>query len=241
MKSEKMWNELAVYYDLIYGWKQYEKESARIHTLIRQFKKSPGNELLDVACGTGNHIRYLKKHYKVTGGDLNKEILKIAKKKLPRVRFHRINMISFDLKKRFDVITCLFSSIGYVKTYTNLRKTVDSFSRHLKPGGVLIIEPFISGDKFYSGVPFAGLVDEPDIKICRMSVTKRRGNTAILDFHFFIATPKGIERFRDKHELGLFDNDKILNILRSHGFSAKYLRRGLMEDRGLFVAVKKPW
>ncbi len=241
MKTEKMWSELAGYYDILYSWKDYEKEAAVIHKLIRQLKKSPGNELLDIACGTGNHIRYLKKHYKVTGADLNKEMLKIAKKKFPRLTFHQLNMVSFDLKKRFDVITCLFSSIGYVKTYTNLMKTIDTFSWHLKPGGVLVIEPFIPRNKFYSGIPFADFVDEPDIKICRMSVSKRRGNMAILDFHFLIATRKGIERLRDKHELGLFDVERVLRLLKSHGFRAKYLREGLMEERGLFIAVKKQW
>ena len=32
-------------------------------------------------------------------------------------------MIDMDLGKKFDVITCLFSSIGYVKTYSNLEQT----------------------------------------------------------------------------------------------------------------------
>lgn len=237
MKTEKMWNELAVYYDLIYGAKPYEEEARTIHGLIRKHKRSPGKELLDAACGTGNHIRYLKKHYKVTGLDLNGGMLKIAKKKLPRIPFHRENMISFDLHKRFDVITCLFSSIGYVKTYTDLKKTIDTFSRHLKPGGVLLIEPFISRDKYYSGVPFADLVDEPDIKICRMNVSKRRGNKAILDFHILIATKTGIKRYRDTHELGLFDVNKVVGLLKKHDFRAKFLKNALGE-RGLYLAIK---
>jgi len=61
MKEWELYNKTAKYYDLIYGWKDYRKESEFIHKLIQKHKKNTGNELLDVACGTGNHIRYLKK------------------------------------------------------------------------------------------------------------------------------------------------------------------------------------
>lgn len=239
MKQEKMWGELAKYYDLLYAWKPYEKEANTIHDLIQKHKKTFGSEMLDVACGTGNHIQFLKKHYKITGTDLNKDMLKVAKKKFPKLKFQQADMISFDLKKKFDVVTCLFSSIGYVKSYANLKKTITSFSKHLKTGGVLIIEPFITKEAYKPGKPHANFVNEPDVKICRMNYSQKRGNIAILDFHFLIATKKGIGYLRDKHELGLFDVDKFLEILKDNGFQAKYLKNGLMKDRGLYVAVRK--
>lgn len=75
MKNEdmKMWKELAKHYDLLYSWKDYEKESEVIHKLIGKYKRTEGNKLLDVACGTGNHIQYLKGHYNIRGLDLNKD------------------------------------------------------------------------------------------------------------------------------------------------------------------------
>lgn len=233
-----MYEELAKYYDLIYDWKDYKKEANIIKKLISRYKKSEGSELLDVACGTGNHIQFLKKNYKITGTDLNKDMLKVAKKKFPKLMFQQANMVSFDLKKKFDVITCLFSSIGYVKTYANLKKTIASFSKHLKTGGVLIIEPFITKEAYKSGRPHANFVNEPDVKICRVNVSQKRGNIAILDFHFLVATKKGIGYLRDKHKLGLFDIDKFLQILKYNGFQAKYLKNGLMKDRGLFIGIK---
>lgn len=238
-KQEKMWTKLAKYYDLLYAWKPYEEEANIIHDLIQKHKKTSGSEMLDVACGTGNHIQFLKKHYKITGIDLSKNMLKIAKKKFPNLKFQQANMISFDLKKKFDVIICLFSSIGYVKTYDNLKKTIACFSKHLKNGGVLIIEPFITKKAYKSGKLSATFIDEPNIKMCRMNISQKRGNLAILDFHFLIATKEGVEYLRDKHELGLFDIDKFLKILKDNGFQAKFLQNGLMKKRGLYVAVKK--
>jgi len=238
MKSQKMYKELAVYYDMMYESKPYQDETVTIRRLIHKNKKSPGNELLDIACGTGNHIRYFRKYFKAEGLDMNNDMLKIARKKNPRTQFYQDNMISFDLKKRYDVITCLFGSIAYLRTYTNLKKTIDSFSRHLKPGGVLVIEQFVTRDKFHSGKPFLHTVDKPDIKICRMNVTRRRGITGILDFHFIIATKHGIRKTRDIHEIGLFDRSKFTKIVKNEGFKTQYLKNGLMKDRGLFVAVK---
>ena len=57
-------------------------------------------------------------------------------------------MISLDLNKKFDIITCLFSSIGYVKTYANLEKSITSFAKHLKIGGVVIIEPWFTAETY---------------------------------------------------------------------------------------------
>src|SRR5436305_1539057 len=60
-----MYRQLANYYDEIYYFKNYQKETDKIKTLIQRHKKSSGNKLLDVACGTGNHIQYLKQHYSI--------------------------------------------------------------------------------------------------------------------------------------------------------------------------------
>src|SRR5690606_13304701 len=111
--------------------KDYPAEVDKIHEFIQKHKRSKGKTLLDVACGTGVHAGLLSKHYQVEGLDLDAGMLKAAQKKYPKIRFHQGNMISFGLERRFDAITCLFSSIGYVKTKANLRKTIRTMSRHL--------------------------------------------------------------------------------------------------------------
>src|SRR6267378_382943 len=119
-----MYRQLASYYDEIYHFKDYQKEAQKIETLIQQHKKSSGDQLLDVACGTGNHIEYLKQHYTVEGLDSSSEMLRIARKKLPDVVFHLGEMTRFKLSTRFDIVTCLFSAIGHVKTKARMRRAV---------------------------------------------------------------------------------------------------------------------
>ncbi|GAG89663.1 unnamed protein product, partial [marine sediment metagenome] len=55
-----MYKKLAKYYDLIYHWKDYEKEAHSVKDLIKKYKKSDGNKLLDVGCGTGKHLEQFK-------------------------------------------------------------------------------------------------------------------------------------------------------------------------------------
>src|SRR5215831_11381251 len=99
------------YYDAIYGaiGKNYLAEANKTHTFIQKYKRTNGNSLLDVACGTGAHAGPLSKYYQVEGLDLDADMLKVARKKYPKLRFHQGDMVNFDLGRRFDVITCLFS------------------------------------------------------------------------------------------------------------------------------------
>jgi len=235
---ERMWTDLAVYYDEMYAWKDYASEAKRIEELIAERCKSRGNELLDVACGTGEHIRYLGDHFDVTGTDLNPAMLAIAHKKFPDASFVEADMQTMRLGHQFDVVACLFSSIAYVKTYDRLYQALESFYAHLKPGGIAIIEPFVQPEKYEVGRPRALTVDRPDLKLSRMNVSQREGDVAILDFHIQVATAEGVQHFRDRHELGLFDSDRFKELMTKAGFTrVEYLVDGLMKDRGLFVGA----
>lgn len=75
------YQQLGRYYDLIYSWKNYAREAAEIYALAKRFRQSKGLDLLDLGCGTGEHIKALAKYYRCTGLDLNSEMLKVARKK----------------------------------------------------------------------------------------------------------------------------------------------------------------
>jgi len=239
MRNEKMYMELAGYYDASVFWKNYRAECALVHELIKDNKKSKGRDLLDVACGTGNHIRYLKKHYRVTGLDKNAGMLRIAGDKFPGVEFVQADMTSFSLHRTFDAVICLYASIAYARTQSKLLKAIANISRHLKKGGVSIIEPFMSKDEYVEGKPFASFVDEPALKIARMNVNRRRENVAILEFHFLVATSAGVKHFRDRHEVGLFDRREVQQAMEDSGLHTRFVIAGFQKDRGLFLGVKQ--
>lgn len=234
-----MYKELAKYYDLIYHWKDYEKESHKIKELIVKYKKSEGKQLLDVGCGTGKHLEYFKDIYSCTGVDLNDEILDIARENIKNVIFRQADMVNLDLNSKFDVITCLFSAIGHVKTYSNLEKTIQNFASHLENGGVVIIEPWFTKSVYRVGRPGMTTYDSEEIKIARLNSTKLEGDISVMEMHYLIAEKnKDVKHFVGTHELGLFEIDKSLEIMKDAGFEAEFLEDGLMKERGLYIGVK---
>ncbi len=243
MRKQLLYRDLAEYYDLIYSArdKDYEKESEDLKKIILRHKKTKGKRLVDVACGTGRHLGYLKKYFSCIGVDINKEIIKIARRKVKGVKFKKASMVTMRLNKKFDVITCLFSSIGYVKTYSNLRKTLSNFSDHMVEGGVLVIEPWLNEKVYKVGSPHLTVYDGKDVKIARANISKKKGNISILDMHYLIAErDKDVKYFSDRHELGMFKVDKFLKIMKNSGFEVKFIKKGLgQNERGLYLGIKK--
>jgi len=242
MKTQKeiIYKNLAKYYDRIFSWKNYESDANKIKLLIKKYKKSEGNNLLEVACGTGMHIQYFRDSFSILATDLNQSMLSIAQKRNPDVKFKKANMVDLNLSKKFDVILCLFASIGYVKNYKNLHKTIENFSRHLKKGGIVIIEPWFSESSYVTGSPNMTTYSDENIKISRLCVFKKKGIISITDMHYLIAErDKEVTHYIDRHELAMFDTGMVLDIMMKNELTASFLRKGLLKDRDLFIGVKK--
>jgi len=240
MSKQMLHNKLAKYYDRVYSFKDYLDEAVRLQNLIIKYLESGGNSLLDVGCGTGLHLKHLKDDFSCTGVDVSKSMLKIARKNVKGATFKEADMKNLNLGKQFDVIVCLLSSIGYVKTAVSLEKTIQNFSKHLKKGGLALIEPSHAKSFYVSGEPRITAYNGKDAKIARVNFTKIRQATAVLNMHLLIAERgKDAKYFVDRHELGLFGINNTLRIMKAAGLKSKYLKNGLITGRELFVGIKK--
>jgi SAM-dependent methyltransferase len=232
-----MFTKSARFYDALYAWKDYETEAQRLRDLIQGHGHGDGATLLDVACGTGAHIAHLKQYYRVEGLDLDPVLLGIARERNPEIVFHQGDMADFKLGRQFDVVACLFSSIGYVKTVPRLNQTLANLARHAAPGGLVVVEPWLMPDAYEVGGVHALFVDQPELKIARMNLSALEGGVSILDFHYLVGTLGGIEHFTERHELGLFSHDDYLAAYHAAGLEVEYNPEGLM-GRGLYVGVE---
>jgi len=235
-----MFSKSAQYYDDIYGsmGKDYAAETGKVHKFIQKYGKTAGDLLLDVACGTGIHAGYLNRHYKVEGLDLDLQMLSVARKKHPMIRFHQDDMTSFDLGRQFDIITCLFSSIGYTKTKSKLYKAIRNMGRHLLPGGILLVEPWFTPEQWYRGRVSILKVDKPNLKIIRMSRSGQSRKVSLIEFQYLIGTPKGIKHYTETHELGLFSHEEYLDAFVAAGLRVVHDKKGL-DGRGLYIGQKQ--
>ena len=230
-----MFERSAHLYDALYSWKDYAAETSKINELVQRLHPE-ARTLLDVACGTGKHLELLQERFEVEGLDLDRRLLEVAAHRVPSVPLHEGNMASFDLGKRFDVVLCLFSSIGYMETPDRLDLAVAQLARHVAPGGLLLVEPWLHPDGYETGHVGFLSVEEPDLKIARMNSSKREGDVSIMDFHYLVGTPEGIMHFTEDHRLGLFSDERYREALTKVGL--ELLEDADLMGRGLYVARK---
>lgn len=227
------------YYDAIYSamGKDYVLEAEKVHEVIQKHKCTAGKSLLDVACGTGTHAGLLSKYYDIGGMDLNQNMLKVAREKHPEIRFLKGDMKSFNLGRKFDAVTCLFSAIGYMRTKTELRQAIQSMSRHLLPGGVLLVEPWFTPEQWTPGRVSTIFVDKPGVKIVRMSHSGKKSRVALLEFQYMIGMSQGLEHLREHHEFGLFTHEEYMDSFTRAGLNVIHDSQGV-DGRGLYIGTK---
>lgn len=239
MNKTVIYNDLAEYYDLFYDDADYKKQALEIKKLIGKYKKTESDLLLDVGCGTGTHLRFLENDFDCMGLDINKPVLDIAKKETKKTKFVKGDMKSFQLKQKFDVITCLFSSIGYTKTVENLEKTIENFSKHLKQGGIVIIEPWFTKKEFKDGHINLEKYETEDLKIVRLSHSKKTGDISKIEMQYLIAEKEGgINHLTETHKLGLFSQDDFKKMMKKNNLKHEHIQDTVLR-RSLHVGIKE--
>ena len=233
-----MFTKSARFYDAIYGFKDYAAEARMIAKHIKE-KVPAADSLLDVACGTGAHLQHWKLDFRCEGVDIDPNLISIAHERNPEVAFHEADMEDFDLGKRFDAVTCMFSSIGYTQSKERLDKGVATMARHIAPGGVLIVEPWFTPETYEVGHLGAVFVDEPELKIARMNITELKDGLCKMTFHYLVGTPEGFSSFTEDHVVGLFTDEDYLDAFRGVGLTVEHNPWGPM-GRGLYTGLKPP-
>ncbi len=145
-------------------------------------------------------------------------------------------MADFDLGQRFDVVTCLFSSIGYLQTVNRLQSACQSFARSLQPSGMLVLEPWLSPDQYWTNKLTLNVAEDDGLKIAWMYTHARSDDLSVFDIHFLVGTPRGVEHFVETHVMRLFAPEEYAEALEAAGFDWKFSAEGLF-GRGVYTGV----
>ena len=217
-----LYKKFAKYYDLVYKNKDYKKEATFIERLIKK-NHVKGKELLDVGCGTGRYTEvFKKKGFAVTGLDISNEMLSIARKKIKGAKFVQGNMQTFKLRKKFDVIICLFSTMHYNQNHKQLEKTIKNFYYNLKHGGLIVFDMGFNKERFkpnYTDVVTQKLNDGSLIRIGNSQFAGK--NAAKINFVYVLIKGKDIRTFNEVHNLGIFETPKVKRMMEEIGFFTK--------------------
>lgn len=140
---------------------------ADIAFCVQHFAK-PGR-LIDLGCGTGRLcLHFATKGYDCVGVDLSDEMLAVAKKRGPNVKWMKLNLV--DLSENgipaespipplgwnpalpegsFDYAACLFSTLGMIRGADNRARVIANAHRLLKPRGQFMVH---AHNRFFRGL-----------------------------------------------------------------------------------------
>ena len=222
---------------MIYGaFKDYAAEASTIAMLVRAVQPK-AHTILDVGCGTGEHAKHLRMShgFAVDGLDLDAGLLAVARDKLSDAQFFEADMGAFDLRRRYDVVMCLFSSIGYLKTLDRVTAALHCFRRHLAEDGVIVVEPWFAPGILLEGGGSMQQAEADGVRVERTSHTTLTERLSSLTFSYRIEDQNGVRTVQEVHALGLFTEAEMQVSFMAAGLSATYDRTGLT-GRGLYVA-----
>lgn len=103
-----------------------------------------GGPILELGCGTGKlAIPLAEAGYSVTGLDNSPALLQFASNRSDGVQWTQGDMRSFDLDERFALIMLPSNNLGHLHTPEDFGRCIGGVKRHLRPGGVFIIDVFV--------------------------------------------------------------------------------------------------
>lgn len=227
----------AAVYDLIYEFKDYPRTTQRLRDLLSELAPK-AESLLDVGCGTGVHLELLGRGFEREGLDLSGEMLAIAQRRCPDIRFHQADMAAFMLDRTFDVVTCLFSAVGYVATPKRLSSAIVCMASHLNPGGILLLEPWLEPHAYVEGNLVHNIAEREGHKVSWMYLAERHNLVSRFDIHYLVGHANGVEHYAERHEMGLFTGAQYTSALQNADLRISYDPAGLF-GRGLYIGVKR--
>jgi len=136
MPVNALYTDLSDYYDLMCADIDYEAQSHCVHRLQQIFGNG-GRRHLDLACGTGPHVRhFLDAGYRSSGLDINQPMLDKAALRCPEAQFSLQDMCGFSAGEPFDLITCFLYSVHYSGSIERLKACIASVHATLAVGGL---------------------------------------------------------------------------------------------------------
>lgn len=221
-----IFNNYALYYNLLYRDKDYAGEADYIDRLIREHK--PGaRTVLDMGCGTGRHARLLaQKGYQVHGVDMSEGMLASAKEKADgeHLVFSHGDIRSVRLGKKFDAVVSLFHVISYQTGNADLCKAFTTAYEHLNPAGIFIFDCWY-GPAVLTDRPVVRIkrLEDENLEVTRLAEPVMHAGENIVDVNYQVFIKNkitgNVEELKETHRMRYLFKPEINMILTQAGFT----------------------
>lgn len=235
----KSFNRLALYYDDIYSYKNYDRETVIINKLIQKYLDDKPKHILDVGCGTGGHLVSLARgKHALVGVDMSQKMLNIAKsKKIGNTKLHLGDARNFRLNEQFDVAISLFHVLSYQIRNSDVQDFFSTLRAHIKPSGLILFDCWY-GPGVLENKPTSQykMIKTKNGCIHRFKKPTLRSNQNSVDVrHIFLIEEDGghvVSAFEETHSMRYFFYPEIDYLLQTNGFK-------LLSWGGLAFPLKK--
>jgi SAM-dependent methyltransferase len=205
------------------------KNIYEIGEIIQQTSPNQKSIILDVGCGTGDHVSLLKeKGYNVMGIDNSSNMIKKAKEKYSDCNFKIADVLRNNIfyTNSFTHILCLNLTLYYMEDKDLFFKNCLAW---LKPGGYLVIH-LVNRDLFYPNISSNKNAFVSNEKKERIKYSKMKTNDFTYTSNFNLDRNIDIAKFKEKfefkdgkikkqeHKLYMPSDKSIVNMAQSQGF-----------------------
>lgn len=130
------------YYAMLYQHRDYREAQLLIDNLVHNVQLPAGGKVLDLACGSGRHAIYFNElGFDVTGVDLSRnKIAQARTQENSTLRFVVGDMRALDLPDKYDLVTNLFTSMGYFADVNDNLLVFESVHNVLADEGTFVLD-----------------------------------------------------------------------------------------------------
>lgn len=219
-----VFNDYAIYYDLLYHNKDYAGEAKYIDSLVRA-NAPHATTILNLGCGSGRHDRLLQKRgYAVTGVDISEAMLKSAKlnAESPELSYHLGDIRHVRIDNKFDAVISLFHVMSYLALNEDLTAAMETARHHLKPDGIFIFDCWY-GPAVLTDRPVVRVkeIENEFIQLTRIAEPVMHPNENIVDvnYHLFVRdkSTDEIGEIRESHRMRYLFMPEIALLSASAG------------------------
>lgn len=225
-----VFNAYAKYYDLFYGDKDYDKESAFIKALLEKHSILTINNILELGCGTGKHaVKLADFGFNVKGIDLSSQMIERAyllKQELlyPKNLNFEVgdarNYRSLDL---FEAVISLFHVLSYQNSNQEVFDLFETASSHLPINGIFIFDCWY-GPGVLTERPEVRIksYEDEEIRVNRVATPLFNPNKNLVDVNFEINLHNKFsneeEKILESHVMRYFFVPELEELLLKSGF-----------------------